>query len=272
MTTSRLDGVVALVTGASSGIGQATVLALAQAGARVGLVARRAERLEAVAGVIAATGGEALVLPGDITLPQTMEEAARRCVEKFGRLDVLVNNAGAGLFGAVEETTEADLDGMLAVNLKSVFHGIKAAVPVMRRQGSGHIINVASTAGRRGSPYVGAYCAAKFGVVGLTESLRVELLGSGIRVSLVCPGATGTEFFQTARRLTSRHRGPVGPVETAERAAERILRVARRPRAEAVAQPLRRKAFLILNLLAPALADRLVAWVIRSGGPPEQSS
>jgi short-subunit dehydrogenase len=272
MMATRLDGAVVLLTGASSGIGQATGLALAQAGARLGLVARRAERLEAVASVITAMGGEALVLPGDITLPLTMEEAVRRCVERFGRLDVLVNNAGAGLFCTVEETTERDLDEMLAVNLKGTVRGIKAALPVMRRQGSGHIINVASTAGRRGSPYVGAYCAAKFGVVGLTESLRVELLGSGIRVSLVCPGATRTEFFQVARRRTPRHRGPVGPVETAERAAERIVRVARRPRAEVIAQPFRRKAFLILSLLAPGLTDRLVARVIRSSEPVRPSS
>ena len=155
---------------------------------------------------------------------------------------------------------------MLAVNFKGTFHGIKAALPVMRRQGTGHIINVASTAGRRGSPYVAAYCASKFAVVGLTESLRVELLGTGIRVSLVCPGATRTEFFDAARRLTDRHHGLVGPVESPDRVAERIVAVARRPRAEVIAQPFRRKVFLALNLLAPGLIDRLLASLIDGRG------
>ena len=137
-----------------------------------------------------------------------------------------------------------------------------AALPVMRRQGAGHIINVASTAGRRGSPYVGAYCASKFAVVGLTESLRVELRGSGIDVTLVCPGATRTEFFDVARRRPPRHGGLVGPVESAKDVAARIVDVVRRPRAEVLAQPLRRKPLLALNVLAPGLVDRLVAWLI----------
>ncbi len=151
-------------------------------------------------------------------------------MRRFGRLDVLVNNAGAGLFAPVEDTTDDDLARILDLNVKGTLHGIQAALPVMRRQGAGHIINVASTAGRRGSPYVGAYCASKFAVVGLTESLRVELRGSGIDVTLVCPGATRTEFFDVARRRTPRHGGLVGPVESAEDVAARIVDVVRRPR------------------------------------------
>jgi short-subunit dehydrogenase len=187
-----------------------------------------------------------------------VEQAVRR----FGRLDVLVNNAGAGLFASVEDTTDDDLARILDLNFKGTLHGIQAALPVMRRQGAGHIINVASTAGRRGSPYVGAYCASKFAVVGLTESLRVELRGGGIDVTLVCPGATRTEFFDVARRRTPRHGGLVGPVESAEDVAARIADVVRRPRAEVLAQPLRRKPLLALNVLAPGLVDRLVACLI----------
>jgi len=254
-----------LVTGASSGIGRTTALTMARAGASVALVARRADRLEAVVKEIESTGGVAASFPGDVTVPGAMERAVCGCVGRFGRLDVLVNNAGEGFFGTTEQTAEEDLERMLAVNLKGTFHGIKAALPVMRRQGSGHIINVASTAGRRGSPYVGAYCASKFAVVGLTESLRVELLGSGIRVSLVCPGATRTEFFDVACRRTRHHRGLVGPVESAERVAERIVGLARRPRAEVIAQPVRRKLLLTLNLVAPGLVDRLLTWVVTSG-------
>jgi short-subunit dehydrogenase len=163
------------------------------------------------------------------------------------------------MFTSVEETQEQDLDLMWATNVKSIFWGIQAALPVMRRQGSGHIINVASTAGRRGSPYVGAYCASKFAVVGLTESLRTELLGSGIHVSLVCPGATRTSFFDAAIRRTDRHEGLVGPVESAEAVARRIVKLIRHPKAEDVAQPVRRKIFFMLNTLAPAFVDRLLA-------------
>jgi hypothetical protein len=200
-----------------------------------------------------------------------MEASVQGCVSRYGRLDVLVNNAGAGFFAAIEQTTAEDLDQMLAVNLKGVFHGIQAVLPIMRRQEAGHIINVASTAGRRGSPYVGAYCASKFAVVGLTESLRVELLGSGIRVSLVCPGATRTEFFDAARRRTQHHCGLVGPVESAERVAARIVKLVERPRAEVIAQPIRRKLFLALNLIAPGLVDRLVARLIGTEGNVRQA-
>jgi short-subunit dehydrogenase len=257
-----LGGTVVLITGASSGIGRATALALAGAGAQVALVARREGALREVEREIAARGGAAFAHPADVTVAAVTDAAVAACVSRFGRLDVLVNNVGAGLFAAVEETSEADLRGMLEVNLLSTFHGVKAALPVMRRQGRGHIVNVASAAGRRGSPYVGAYCAAKFAVVGLTESLRVELAGSGIAVSLVCPGATRTPFFQVAVRRTARHAGLVGPVETAERVAARIVGVVCRPRPDVIAQPLRRRAFLLLNLLAPGLVDRLIARVL----------
>ncbi len=261
-----LHSEVVLITGASSGIGRATALTIARAGCRVALVARRVGLLEGVVAEIKARGGTAEAFPGDVTLPGVMEAVVQGCVSSYGRLDVLINNAGEGFFGTTEETTMEDLDRMLATNLKGTFSGIKAALPVMRRQGSGHIINVASTAGRRGSPYVGAYCASKFAVVGLTESLRVELLGSGIHVSLVCPGATRTEFFNAAGRRTLQHRGLVGPVESPERVATRIVRVAKRPRADVIAQPFRRKIFLALNLVSAGLVDHLIAKWIHSAG------
>lgn len=261
-----LQGKAVLITGSSSGIGRMTSLALANAGAQLALVARRADRLAAVVKEVGARGGTAEMFPCDVTVPEAVEAAVQGCLSRYGRIDVLVNNAGAGFFATIEQTTVEDLDAVLAVNLKGTFHGIRAVLPVMRRQKAGHIINVASTAGRRGSPYVGAYCAAKFAVVGLTESLRTELTGSGIQVSLFCPGATQTEFFDAARRRTAHHRGRVGPVESAERVAERLVDLIRRPRAEVLAQPVRRKLFLMLNLIAPAVVDRLVARVIAAGG------
>lgn len=260
-----IAGLAVLITGASSGIGRETALALGREGARLGLVARRAVRLEEVATAVRAEGGAAEAFAGDVRAPETLDRAVRGCVERFGRLDVLINNAGAGLFATIEQTTAEDLDAMLAVNLKGTFHGIKAALPLMRRQGSGQIINVASTAGRRGSPYAGAYCASKFAVVGLTESLRTELLGTGISVSLVLPGATRTDFFDAAQRRTERHRGLVGPVEDASAVAARIVGVIRRPRAEVMAQPVRRMVMLGVNLLAAGLVDRMLARMINGG-------
>lgn len=267
----KIHGPVVLITGASSGIGRMTTLALSRTGAHMVLVARRADLLHQIAADISVNGGDAVALPGDATRVDTMAQAVEHTVRRFGKLDALINNAGQGLFATLEQTTEEDLDRMLSVNFKSAYYGIKAALPAMRRQGRGHIINVASTAGRRGSPYVGAYCASKFALVGLTESLRTELLESGIRVSLVCPGATRTDFFRTAIRKTSHHSGLVGPVETPERVAARIVKLIRRPRPEVIAQPIRRKLFLILNLLAPGLADRLVARLIASDRSQEDN-
>jgi NAD(P)-dependent dehydrogenase (short-subunit alcohol dehydrogenase family) len=226
------------------------------------LVSRKPGLLREAAESVRARGGEAVEVAGDVGEAATLRSAVEACVQVYGGLDVLINNAGSGLFASIGETQESDLDLMWRSNVKGVFFGVQAALPVMRRQGHGHIINVASTAGRRGSPYVSAYCASKFAVVGLTESLRTELLGSGIHVSLVCPGATRTSFFDAAIRRTDRHEGLVGPVESAEAVARRIVKLIRHPQAVDVAQPIRRKLFFILNILAPSLVDRLLARML----------
>lgn len=254
-----LNGRTVLLTGASSGIGRHTALAMAGAGANLVLVARRAEALCEVAEAVEARGAAVVTCRGDVAQPDTMPRAVRACLDRFGRLDVLVNNAGEGFFASIDDTTEEDLDRMLAVNLMGTFRGIKAALPVMRRQGAGHIINMASTAGKRGSPYVGAYCASKFAVVGLTESLRAELLSSGIAVSLVCPGVTRTAFFDVAQRRTSHHRGPGPRAESPEGVAAWVVDLVRRPRPEFLPQPVGRKLFLMMNVLAPGYVDRKLA-------------
>lgn len=257
--TGKLKGKTVLITGASSGIGRMTALCMAAVGANLFLVARRAARLEDVATEARARGAATETLPGDVTDSKVMHSAVAACVARFERLDILVNNAGEGFFASVEDTTEADLDRMIGVNLKGAFHGIQAALPVMRRQGTGHIINMASTAGRRGSPYVGAYCASKFALIGLTESLRVELMDTGIDVSLVCPGVTRTDFFTSAQRRTHYHAGPGAKADSVESVAARIVDLVQRPTPEVLTQPVGRKVFLALNLLAPGLADRVLA-------------
>src|SRR5690348_16728563 len=163
-----------LVTGASSGIGRATALAFAAAGARVGLVARRRHVLEEVA---KAAGGETAVLPADVTRRDDVRACFAEARSRFGRTDVVVNNAGILIPSPVTEMKATDLEAMLRVNLFGALFVMQEAVPIMLAQGGGTIVNVASLAGRRGYSPLGGYCATKFGLVGLTEALRMELQG-----------------------------------------------------------------------------------------------
>jgi NAD(P)-dependent dehydrogenase (short-subunit alcohol dehydrogenase family) len=190
---------VAVITGASSGIGRETALAYSRKGWAVVLAARRADRLEEIARNCRAAGGEALAVPTDVTRQEQVEALVARAMEAFGRLDVLVNNAGFGQGGRVHEITDRQMRDIFEVNFFGVFYGCKAALPVMMRQRSGHIFNVSSVIGKRGTPLNGAYCATKFAVAGMTESMRVELVPWKIRVTLVCPGLTDTEFFDMIR-------------------------------------------------------------------------
>jgi NAD(P)-dependent dehydrogenase (short-subunit alcohol dehydrogenase family) len=184
-----------LVTGASSGIGRAVALAFAAAGARVALVARRREQLEEVARL---ADGETVVLPTDVT----QREAVRACFasahERFGRIDVVVNNAGVLLPAPVAEIAAADLDAMMRVNLFGALFVMQEAVPRMRAQGSGSIVNLASLAGRRGVTPLGGYCATKFALIGLTEALRTELHDTAVHVGLVLPGVVDTPMVEQA--------------------------------------------------------------------------
>jgi len=194
---------VAIVTGASSGIGMETACALARRGGTVVLAARRVERLEDVARRCRELGGEALVVPTDVADARQVEALVGRAVEAFGRVDVMVNNAGFGVFGRVHETSEADMRDIFDVNFFGVFHGCRAVAPIMIRQRRGHIFNVSSVIGKRGAPFHGAYCATKFAVCGLSDALRVELAPYGVRVTSVCPALTATEFAEHVRRPTA---------------------------------------------------------------------
>lgn len=226
-----LVGRVALVTGASSGIGEATALALAAAGVRVGLLARREARLETVARAIGDGGGEALALAGDVTHANFVAAAVGRILDRWSRLGILVNSAGRGMAARFEETSPGDLRDLLELNLVSVLGVTQAVLPVMRRQGSGHIINVSSIVGRRGIHFRSAYAATKFALVGLTEALRQELRGTGIHVTLVYPIYTATEFHDVEiRKMIPPPR--YAPAQSAEQVARAIVRCVRRPRPE----------------------------------------
>jgi len=253
---ASLKGKVAVVTGASAGIGRATALALARQGVDVVLGARREERLREVVDAVEAGGGRAIALRTDVSQRPQVEALVGAAVERFGRLDVMISNAGFGYYGTVEETPEEEFRRLLEVNLMGTFYGIQAALPVMRRQGSGHIVNVASVVGRRAFPFHGPYAASKFAVVGLTEALRSELAGSGIVATAVLPVGTRTEFFEVAPRPAGYPAGPLGISQSPEKVAKVIVSCVRRPRAEVLLVPPMRLA-LALAVLFPGLAD----WV-----------
>jgi short-subunit dehydrogenase len=247
---------VALVTGASSGIGAATAWALAAAGYRVALVARRRERLDALAGRIRGDGGVALSCPADVTHAGAAGGAVARTMETWGRVDVLVNNAGRGFASTLETTTEIELRELLELNLVSALTLTRAVLPGMIARRSGHVVNVGSIVGRRGIPLRSAYAATKFALTGLTESLRQEVRRHGIHVSLVLPIYTATEFHAVEVRRAEPARA--GPVQSADTVARAIVRCLRRPRPEVYPfGPA--KLLAVLSVLAPRFTDWLVA-------------
>ncbi len=189
-----MQGKVALVTGASRGIGYAIAKALAQHGVKVGLFARSRERLEAVARELQAAGGEALALPGDVTRYADLEAAVQRLEAAYGGLDILVNNAGIGIFKPVHELSLEEWRQVLATNLDGVFYGIKAALPAMRRRGGGYIVNIGSLAAKNTFPGGAAYNASKFGLLGLSEAAMLDLRYENIRVTSILPGSVDTAF------------------------------------------------------------------------------
>jgi len=182
------------VTGASSGIGEATALACARAGAAVALAARRAERIEALAAQIVADGGRAIAVPTDVGDEQQAQAFVQRAHAELGRLDVLVNNAGVMLLGPIENAPTEEWRRMIHANVFGVLYCTHAALPLMHAQGSGHIVNVSSVAGRVARQGSGVYNLTKFGVGAFSESLRQEGVAMGVRVTLIEPGAVSTEL------------------------------------------------------------------------------
>lgn len=190
-----LSNSVAIITGASSGIGAATARALADAGATVVLAARREGRLRDLEGEIEAGGGRALALPTDVTDRAAVEQLAQRTLDAYGRIDVLVNNAGIMPLSFVKNLHVDEWLRMVDVNVNGVLHGIAAVLPTMLEQQRGHIVNVSSVAGRRVFPGGAVYCGTKHAVTAISEGLRQELTPKhGIRVSCIEPGAVATEL------------------------------------------------------------------------------
>ncbi len=191
----KIDGAVCIVTGASSGIGAATARLLSGRGARVVLAARRAERLQALAAELPGS----LALATDVTVPGQIERLVSRTVERYGRVDVLVNNAGQGLHVPLEELDPVDLRAVFELNVIAPLVGMQAVLPVMRAAAGGAIVNVSSATSLRVFPGLGGYAATKAALNMLSQVARVEMAGAGVTVSVVYPSVTATEFHQRLR-------------------------------------------------------------------------
>src|SRR5690349_16164293 len=200
MMTGRLNGTVALVTGASSGIGEATARALAAEGAAVAVVARRKDRLETLAEQIEGDGGRALVIEADVTDQEQAKGAVAQAAQELGRLDTVVNNAGVMLLGPVEDAPTEEWERMIDLNLKGLLYVAHASVPHLKQAAAGDprrvadLNNISSVAGRVARLGSGVYNLTKFGVGAFTESMRQEFAAAHVRVSVVEPGAVETEL------------------------------------------------------------------------------
>jgi NAD(P)-dependent dehydrogenase (short-subunit alcohol dehydrogenase family) len=188
----QLEGQVAIVTGAGTGIGRSTALLLAKEGAAVVVAARTVADLESVAGEIKAAGGKALAVPTDVSIQEQAEALVKRTIDTFGRLDILVNNAGTNVRASIDKVTTPDWNLILGSNLNGTFFCTRAAIPQMMAQKYGKIINVSSGAGKRGSATRAAYSAAKHGVVGFGDAVAKDMKGFGITVTAVLPGPIHT--------------------------------------------------------------------------------
>ncbi len=229
----RLKGAVVAVTGASSGIGEATALAFARRGSRLALGARRLDRLNAVAQKCREKGSpDVSTRRLDVGRRSDATGFITSALRDHEHIDILVNNAGLGWMGRLHEMPEEKVDELIATNLAGVIATTQAVLPSMLERRRGVIINVASVVAFRAAPYSAVYSATKYALVGLSHALRGELSGSGVKVCVVYPASTGTEFFAVTE-------APMGPQYSAAWVARLIVRTARFPRRDAIVLPYR---------------------------------
>ncbi len=290
---------VCLITGASSGIGRSLAVALARRNARLALLARREAELEETVRAATEAGAEAIAIRCDVTSREAFEAAVQETIGRFGRLDVLVNNAGRGHFAYIEDTPQEQIESIFQVNVFSLWYGTAPAVRQMRRQGNGHIINIASIAGKVGYPANAAYVAAKHAVVGFTRALRSELAGTGIEATVVVPAGVATEwasvteggsmldlFAYEGRRgaeIAAERKSeppPAIPLLQPDAVAERIVEASLEPVAELQTPPGSRELALAYELNQPGMEKRLEPYSLANrefarilvGGGDERTS
>ncbi len=248
---------VILITGASSGIGAACALRLAQRGATLILGARRMDKLESVAEQAKGLGGHVLIQSCNVTSRDDVTKLVQSAKDKFGRLDVAIANAGFGLRAPVHRTTPEQMEEIWRVNVMGTWYVMAAAAPVMMEQRSGHIIVVSSAIARRAIPQMGAYAMTKAAQLSLAEAQRIELSAHGVYVSSVHPITTDTEFFQQATQRSGRRVDGLGKKQSAQLVAGKIVKLIEHPHPELWPYAPVRYAMAIAAAF-PALMDRAI--------------
>jgi dehydrogenase/reductase SDR family protein 7B len=260
---ASLSRKVILVTGASSGIGRALATILAQQGAHVALIARNETKLRELEHQLALLPGRRLVLPADVRLPADVGRCVATVLHEFGRIDVLVNNAGKGFCGRIEETPLQDLQDVMATNFVASFLFLQAVIPHMTRQRSGLIIQMSSLNGFSAVPLGSAYCASKFALEALSESARMELKRYHVHVLVVRPGVTDTSFFDNAKNFRAQNPFPMNRFMSPDEVARKTLRAAVRHRRELVLT-IEGKLLWWLKKLCPHLVERILVQYVKA--------
>ena len=255
---AKIKGERVLLTGASSGIGKALAFELARKGARIILTSRQFDLLEKAAQEIKCTFPDTmtpLAIDCDVTNRKDVRKVIHFCAEHYGGIDILINNAGIGVYGACEKTSLEDLRSLMEVNFFGSVHFILEVLPLMREAGKGLIVNISSLAAKHGVPYLAAYGASKAALASLSQSLDAELVGSGISVLTVYPGYTQTDFFKKEKKVGGARR-PDKPYASPQKVAEAV-----------VAGIEKEKHELVLSTEGKALilCQSLVPWLVRKG-------
>lgn len=256
-----LTGKVIAITGASSGIGAATALALAAERVTLVLAARRRDRLEAIAAEARQLGSTVQVMTCDVGQRAEVEALVRNCVQAYGRLDIMMANAGYGLVGRVQDVSDEQFDDCVRVNVKGTLYVLQAAAGVMVKQGAGHILVTSSAVARRSLPLYGVYSMTKAAQLSLAEALRVELMGTGVQISTVHPATTKTDFFKVATARSGVTSSGHGGAQTAAQVAVKIVRLMKRPKPELWPKPLSRLGLSFATMF-PRMTDLAIARML----------
>lgn len=258
---SSISQKIVLITGATSGFGRGTATTLAQHGASLVLAARSVDELESVRRECSANGGTAIVVPTDVSDRAAMDQLATRALEHFGRIDVWINNAGVAAIGQFDEVPIEDHEQIIQTDLLGTIYGSYHAMRHFRQRGSGTLINIASVIGKIPAPYYASYAAAKFGVVGLSDALRLELKQDNldeIHVCTVMPMAHDTGFFENAGNYTGHESAPIPPTHDPQVTIDKLVELTVHPEDEVITGA-QGKLFNIFHKLMPGTIETVMA-------------